>query len=144
MSTNQEYIQFTLVTPQGVRYDDVAMQVTLPTEEGEITILPRHNVIISKLNAGEITVVKSDGIATLAISHGILEVRSNNTIYVMADSAEHAADIDVARAEEARKRAEELLASAALDNAMEYARIEAKIEKELARISVGKKYKDVR
>lgn len=141
---DKEYLHFLLVTPHGVRYDDMAHSVSIPTDEGEVTILPRHCMLVSKLKAGTITIVKPDGETTLAISHGLLEVRGNNTVYVMADSAEHAADIDIERAEEARKRAEELLASAAIDNEMEYARIQAQIEKELARIHVGNKYKDVR
>ena len=145
MSSDTKFIHFLLVTPDGVRYDDMASSVSIPTEQGEVTILPNHSLFISKLKSGKITIVKSDGTTSvLSISHGLLEVRSNNTLYVLADSAEHAADIDIARAEAARKRAEELLASAELDNQMEYARIQAQIEKELARISVGNKYKDVK
>lgn len=142
--SNKELLQFKLVTPEGVRYDDDALQVSIPTEDGEVTILPGHSVLISVLKAGEIQIKKADGMAMLAISHGILEVRPDNTVYVMADSAEHAADIDVERAEEARKRAEELLATAASETTIEYARIQAQIEKELARISVGNRYRDVK
>lgn len=141
---DQELLHFKLVTPEGVRYDDQAHSVSIPTEDGEVTILPRHNVLISVLKAGEIEIVKPDGTATLAISHGILEVRQDNNVYVMADTAEYAADIDVDRAEEARKRAEELLASAESESNVEYARIQAQIEKELARIHVGNKYRDVK
>lgn len=141
---DQELLHFKLVTPEGVRYDDQALSVSIPTEDGEVTILPRHNVLISVLKAGEIEIVKPDGKATLAISHGILEVRQDNNVYVMADTAEYAADIDVDRAEQARKRAEELLASAESETNVDYARIQAQIEKELARIHVGNKYRDVK
>lgn len=139
-----ELLQFKLVTPAGVKYNDDATKVTIPTEAGEITVHPRHNVLISTLRAGEITVHKTDGEVQLAVSHGVLQIRPDNQVYVMADTAEHAAEIDLERAEEAKKRAEELLSEADTESAVEYARIQAQIEKELARISVGNKYKDVK
>ena len=70
-----------------------------------------------------------------------MEIRPTGEVYVMADAAERAEHIDVDRAEDARKRAEDLMKKQSNLADIDFARIQAKMEKELARISVGKKYR---
>lgn len=138
-------MQFKVVTPDGVTYDNAVLKVTIPTEAGQITIHENHLQMVSILSPGEMIVhtdEKSE--VNLAISGGMLEVRQTGEVYVIADTAERAEDIDVERAEKARKRAEELLAQKDNLADVEFARLQAKIEKELSRISVGNKYKNIR
>ncbi len=133
--------KFKIVTPDGITYDDMIESVTIPTETGEITILEHHTTIVSVLRAGELQVHKKDQDVSIAVSGGVVEVRETGDVYVLADTAERAEHIDVERAEIARKRAEELLAQAQHADDIDFARIQAAIEKELARIHVGKKYR---
>jgi len=75
----------------------------------------------------------------LAISGGFIEFH-NNKLIILADTAERAEEIDLKRAEEARKRAEEIKKRRVSMDEMEYARVAATLEKELARVKVAKRY----
>ncbi len=144
MSEKKSTMQFKIVTPEGVVYDSEIEKVTIPTEAGEITVLPTHAPIVSVLKPGELLVYKEGQAYSLAVSGGILEIRPTGEVIILADTAERAEDIDVSRAEEARKRAEALLKEQENVADVDFARLQAAIEKELARISIGKKYKNVK
>lgn len=84
--------------------------------------------------------LKTEGKETLmVVSSGFIEFNDNKLV-VLADTAEAAEEIDLKRAEEARQRAEELKKEKVSMNEMEYARVAAAIEKEMARIRVAKKH----
>ena len=132
-------IKFKIVTPERTVFEQEIEQVTLPVSDGEVTILPGHRSYIASLKAGEI-MLKSKGEETLiAVSSGFIEF-NNNVLVVLADTAEAAADIDLKRAEEARKRAEEISKEKVSMDEMEYAKVAASIEKEMARVRVAKKH----
>ena len=122
-------------------YQDQVEQVTVPTTSGEITILPKHIPIVSALKAGELTVQKDGHKLGMSVSGGIIEMQPDDKLFIMADTAERAEHIDLARAEEARKRAEELLKQKENIADVDFARIQASLERELARIKVAKKWK---
>lgn len=130
-----------IVTPDGITYESEVKQVSVPTQSGEITVLPHHIPLVSVLKAGELRIVKDNEEITLAVSTGVLEVRPNSEVYLLADTAERAEAIDLERAEASRKRAEELLQQRQSLEDVEFARLQAKMEKELARLRVGKKYR---
>lgn len=132
-----------LVTPFGITYSGENVEkFTIPTEEGVITVMDEHVPLMSIVAPGEIVITDADGKEEIiAVSRGILEVRLNSEIYVLADTAENAKDIDVSRAEEAKKAAEEFLKKEHNLQDVEFARLQAKIEKELARINVGNKWR---
>lgn len=134
-------IHFKIVTPEGVVYDDKVEKITVPTTTGEITILPKHIPLVSVLKAGELVIYKGNDTTALSVSGGIIEMQPNDKLYIMADSAERAEHIDVERAEKARQRAEELLKQTENIADVDFARIQAKMERELARIKVARKYK---
>lgn len=145
MSENNSTMQFKIVTPDGVIYESNEVEkVTIPTMSGQITVLPNHSSIVSVLKPGELLVVKDGKVYGLAVSGGILEVRPSGEVIILADTAERAEDIDIDRAEEARKRAEALMKQQENVADVDFARLQASIEKELARISIGKKYKNVK
>lgn len=138
---NTTKLKFKIVTPNGVIYEDEIDQLTIPTASGEITVLPNHIPLISILSAGEL-VVKKEGVEIpMSVSSGIVEVRPNNELHIMAETAERAEHIDVERAEAGRLRAEELMKQQKFVDDVDFARVVAKMEKELARLRVGKKYK---
>src|SRR4030042_1609174 len=132
-------IKFKIVTPEKTVFEDEIDQVTLPTAEGEITVLPDHIPLISVLAPGEL-VAKTDGEETaMAISGGMIEVRKNE-ITILADTAERAEEIDIARAEEAKTRAEKLKDEKIRMDETEYATAAAILEKNLARTKVARKH----
>ena len=135
-------IHIKIVTPEGVIYEDKQIEsITLPTTAGVITVKDDHVPVVSVITSGEINVEKDGHTVDLAVSKGILEIKRDSMIYILADTAERAEDIDLERAEVARKRAEEYINSQESIADVEFARLQAKIEKELARLSVGRKYK---
>jgi F-type H+-transporting ATPase subunit epsilon len=133
-------IKFKIVTPERTVFEDEVDQATLPVTDGEVTILPNHRSYIASLKAGEIMVKKDGREIDMAISGGFIEFDKNNLV-VLADTAEHAEEIDLKRAEEARIRAEELKKEKVITNESEFARVAAAVEKEMARIKVARKHR---
>lgn len=132
-------IKFKIVTPERTVFEDGVSQVTLPTTDGQITILPNHRSYIASINPGELMVKKDGEESLLSISGGFIEFHGNELI-VLADTAERAEEIDLKRAKEGRKKAEELRKQKiSMDNA-EYAAVAAAIQKESARIRVARKH----
>ena len=136
-------LKFKIVTPEKVIYESEILQVTLPTMSGEITILPNHIPLISVLKAGEIKIKDKNGEHNLAVSGGFLEVRGNNEIIILADHAERVADIDLAKTEEAKQRAEEQMKKIKDVQDVDYARLQAVIDRELNKIKIAKKYRNL-
>ncbi len=134
-------MEFKIVTPNGIVYEDTVDKVAIPTKLGDIVVLEKHAPIVSVLRAGELVIHKDKNEIPLAIAGGVLEVRPTGEVYVMADAAERAEEIDLERAEAARARAEELMKQKDAALNIDFARLQAKIEKEMARLTVGKKYR---
>ncbi len=136
-------MNFKIVTPDGVIYEGLIESVSLPTANGEITVLPHHIPLISVIKPGEIRITKDANVFGVAVSSGVLEVRESNEVIIIADTAERAEHIDIERAEIARKRAEELMQQEKFEDDIQFARLQAQMEKELARLKVGKKYRNI-
>jgi F-type H+-transporting ATPase subunit epsilon len=131
-------INFKIVTPERLVYEAEIEGATLPTTDGQITILPNHRAYIASLKPGEIMLRQAGREIHLAISGGFVEF-NDNSLVLLADTAEHADEIDVKRAEEARGRAEDLKKQKVSMGELEYARVAAAIEKEMVRIRVARK-----
>jgi len=139
MATDKKTIKFELVTPERVVLKEEVLQATIPTQSGEITILPDHIPLVSILIPGVIELKKMTGESeVISVSGGFVEVLKNKLV-ILADTAERAADIDEARAEEARKRAETLMAEKRED--VDFSAVQAKIAKELARVKAVRRHK---
>src|SRR3989344_1789061 len=102
-------LPFEITTPERTVYKDEADAITIPTSTGEITILPNHAPLVSQLVPGELTVRHNGEEVNMAVSGGFIEVRPGNQVIVLADTAERAEEIDIAKAEEARERARKLI-----------------------------------
>jgi len=133
-------IRLKIATPEKVILDDEVDQVTLPTKDGEITVLPGHVALLSVIIPGVVEAKLGTDISTMAISGGFLEFHDNEMV-VLADTAERAEEIDLERAEEARKRAEQLKQDSrkSLDEE-QFAQVISIVEKQLARIKAVKRY----
>jgi F-type H+-transporting ATPase subunit epsilon len=103
-----------VVTAERELYNGEADMVSAPGAEGRLGILPSHAPLLTFLKPGELRIVLHEAEEPLFVSGGFLEV-FNNTVTVLADSAEHAEEIDQARAEEARRLAQERLTQARSD-----------------------------
>lgn len=123
---------------------EMIYQVTVPTKEGEITIMPKHMPLVAILVPGVIEIKKENGeIEIASVSGGFIEVLRNKVV-LLADTAERAVEIDEKRADEARTRAEENLKDIRQFDAEKYAGISGAIAKELARTKAVIKWKKIR
>jgi F-type H+-transporting ATPase subunit epsilon len=135
-------IQFELVTPERVLLKEAVTQATLPTEMGEITVLPNHIPLVAVLKPGVVEVKRADGSQEImSVSGGFVEVLQGK-IVVLADTAERATELDEARIAEARAKAEAL--KAGRQETVDFADISARLEKELARSKAVKKWKKIK
>ena len=131
-------IRLDIVTAERVVFSDEVDIIIAPGKEGELGILPHHSPLMTTLNAGELIARKSGEEYSLAISGGFLEVQPDRVI-ILADSAERAEEIDIARAEEAKTRAKETLSTATSQTDM--AQAEAALRRALARLEVADRRK---
>ena len=132
-------IKLKIVTPERVVYEGGVSQVTLPVSDGEVTILPEHRSYIASLKIGEITIKEGNNENNIAVAGGFLEFADNKLI-VLADEAERADEIDIEKAEIARKRAEDLKNKVIRTDETEYARVASVLEKEMSKIRIARKY----
>jgi F-type H+-transporting ATPase subunit epsilon len=123
-----------IVTAERELYNGEADMVIAPGSEGQLGILPRHAALLTTLKPGAMRIRLGDAEEPLFVSGGFLEVNAN-TVTVLADTAEHAEEIDEARAEEARRRAQERLEQAASEE--ERAELEAALERAMTRLRVA-------
>jgi F-type H+-transporting ATPase subunit epsilon len=129
-----------IMTPERVVYQDTADRISVPTEQGMITVLPGHIPLIATIMAGEVIVHKDEKEFPLAISSGCVEV-SSSSVMLLVQSAEHAEEIDEQRAVEAHRLAAELLSKATHGDVENYALLNAKLERELTRLKVVRKHR---
>lgn len=131
-------LQVEIVTAEKVVYSEGDVdEVVAPGSEGELAILPRHAAFITTLAPGEMRLLRSGAEEeVMAITGGFLEVR-NNRVVVLADAAERADEIDVARAEAARRKAEETLREH--EELADLAQTQAALMRALARLRVAEK-----
>jgi F-type H+-transporting ATPase subunit epsilon len=131
-------IKLDIVTVERTVFSEDVDIVVAPGVDGEMGILPHHAPLMTTLNPGEIIARKSGQEYVLAISGGFLEVRPDRVI-VLADAAERAEEIDIARAEAAKQRAQEELSHPA--SQLDAARAEAALHRAMARLNVVERKK---
>ncbi len=129
-------IRLDIVTAERVVYSDEVNMVIAPGIEGQLGILPHHAPLMTTLQPGELRVRKDGEEFSLAISGGFLEVRPDRII-VLADAAERAEEIDIARAEEAKRRAEERLRERTPE--VDAVQVEVALRRALTRLQVVKR-----
>ena len=133
-------MKFKIATPERVVLDEEVESVTLPTQMGEITVLPGHVPLVAKLVAGEIKFKQKGKEKFFAASSGFIEVKPENEIIVLADTAELAHEIDIERAEAARDRARKLMQETYKDEKA-FADASAALERSLARLRVARRHR---
>ncbi len=131
-------INLKIITPEKVAYEGEADQITLPTQDGEITVLANHIPLISAMKHGELIIKNNGKEIPMAVWGGFIEVK-NSGITILTDVAERMEEIDEWKAEEARKKAEELLKEKDKLSDVAFADAAAALEKSLARLKVARR-----
>ena len=125
-------VSVNIVTPDGPVYDSEIDMIIAKTASGEIGILPGHIPMVAPLEIGSVKLKKDGKSEFVAVSGGFIEVRPEK-VTILAQSAEIASSIDLARAQEAKKRAEELLQRK--QESVDFNRAELALKRALNRIN---------
>lgn len=135
-------LQLTIVTPEGTRYEGPVESVVVPGTEGDFGVLPGHERFLAPVRIGELEVRSSNDPSRrwAAVGGGFAEVGAERVV-LLVDTCEFAPDIDEARAERARARAEREVAHlrTAHDEAIGFRVEEAALQRAIIRIQVSKK-----
>jgi F-type H+-transporting ATPase subunit epsilon len=126
-----------IVTPERLAFEGEVDSVNCPGIEGELGILPHHAPLVSTLGIGELVIRRGGEEEFFAIAGGFLQVRPDKVV-VMAETADMASEIDVQKAEEARRDAERALAEGSEEPA-DLARARAALQRALLRIQVAER-----
>ena len=130
-------IQLEIVTPERLVYEDEVDSVNVPGIEGELGILPHHAPLLSILGFGELRIRKGGAEESFAIVGGFLQVRPDRVV-VMAETADMASEIDLEKAQQARREAEQALESGYHEGA-DLAAARAALQQALLRIRVAER-----
>jgi F-type H+-transporting ATPase subunit epsilon len=132
-------LQVQLVTPERTVITETVSSLTCPTTEGYITILPGHTPLIAALVSGELVAKNGDIENNIHVAGGFVQVKPGSEVVILADTAEHFYEIDLARAEEAKKLAEQTLKEQNLSDE-EYVTTSALLQRNLSRIRIARKH----
>ncbi|MBT3704356.1 ATP synthase F1 subunit epsilon [Candidatus Peregrinibacteria bacterium] len=130
-------IHLKIVTPDSILLDKEVESVSIPTVEGEITVLPMHIPILAGMKPGELRIKADKKEEYFSVMRGVAEV-DGETITILTDAAEHADDIDEERADAAAKAAKELMAKKR-SSEEGYTEAMAELERSLSRIKIIRK-----
>jgi F-type H+-transporting ATPase subunit epsilon len=130
-------LQLDIVTPERLAYSAEVDEVVAPGIDGELGVLPHHAPLLTTLGFGELRIKKGGSEESFAIAGGFLQVRPDRVV-VMAETADMASDIDLQRAEEARREAERALEEGFVEPA-DLAVARAALQRALLRIRVAER-----
>lgn len=134
-------INLQVLTPEKIACEGKVDQVSVPTKDGEITIMPNHLPLVSLMTHGELLIKNDSKEIPMAVWGGFIEIRPDSEVIIMTDVAERIEEIDEQKAEEARQRAEDTLKEKDRLSDVAFADASAILEKSLTRLKIVKKYK---
>ena len=138
-------LQLKIVTPEKLILEEEVDSVTIPTTEGEITILPDHVPLIATISSGDIVAISNDEHIPMAVVGGFVETKKENglsEVTILADFAEHISLISDIEIEKAKARAEELRKQAENNEIVDFEHFETELERSLNRIKIADKWKN--
>ena len=140
---SNKFLKLKIVTPEKLVFEENASQVTLPTKEGVITILPGHIPLVASLTSGDIVAGATDEPVPFALDGGFVEVKKVDgvtEVAVLADYAEHVGDIEKS-IEEARVKAEKLSKERKNAQDVDFEHFEAELERSLNKVKIADKWR---
>lgn len=129
-----------IITPEKTVFDDEVEQVSLPTDSGQITILPHHTNLITSVEPGELIYKRHSKETLLASGYGFAQVVKNN-VKVLVDLAAPEGEIEEKAIEAAKKEAEVALAQKHLLSEEEYATAAANLQKALTQLKIKRRHR---
>jgi F-type H+-transporting ATPase subunit epsilon len=129
-------LRLDIVTPEGVVFAGDVIMVTLPSADGQLGIYPLHVPLITEMVPGEIVAHETGGDTFLAVGGGLIDIEADR-VAIVTDMAVAAENIDEAKAEEARRRAEARLREKISDE--EIASVNASLVRSLAQLHVKRR-----
>ncbi len=148
---NSKQLKLKIVTPERLILEEMVDQVTLPTTEGEITILPDHIPLIAGLKSGDVVAVTNGEHIPMAVVGGFIEVKKGlsamageegiTEVAVLADFAEHLKELTEEKIEKAKARAEELKKQMQDKDHVDFEHFEAELERSLTRVKIADKWR---
>lgn len=136
-------IRCEIVSQDRIVYQGDADIVVLPGAEGVMGVLPNHSPLLTVLQFGIITVRSKGSEENFTVAGGVAEVQPDQ-VTVLADAAENVEEIDIQRAENARKRAEEMLKKQAQPDTDSYLKIQAALKRSNLRLDAAKRFRQRR
>ncbi|CUA79654.1 F0F1 ATP synthase subunit epsilon [Anoxybacillus suryakundensis] len=130
-------IKVSVVTPDGPVYEADVEMVSAKAQSGELGVLPGHIPMVAPLEIGAVRLKKGNATELVAVSGGFLEVRPDR-VTILAQAAERAEDIDVARAKAAKERAERRLQ--AKQDEIDHRRAELALRRAINRLNVANRH----
>jgi F-type H+-transporting ATPase subunit epsilon len=130
-------IQLEIVTPERLVANTAAQEIEIPGKSGYLGVLPGHAPLVTELSIGEISYRAQGQIKRLVVAWGFAEVLPEK-VTILAETAEQAEEIDVQRAEAAKRKAEELLRKAGPEGNPE---AQAALQRANVRLDVAAKFK---
>ena len=150
-------LKLKIITPERLVLEEMVDQVSLPTTLGEITVLPDHIPLITSLMSGDVVAYTNGEHVPMAVVGGFVEVKTGlpparaggaqageegiTEVAVLADFAEHVAELSDEKIAKARARAEELKRMKANDEVVDFEHFEAELERSLTRVKIADKWR---
>ena len=140
-------LKLKIVTPERLILEEFVDQVSLPTTEGEITILPDHIPLITGLTSGDIVAVSKGEYVPMAIVGGFVEIKpgenggATTEVAVLADFGETVAELTDEKVAQAKTRAEELRKQMENKQHVDFEHFEAELERSLTRVKIADKWR---
>ena len=137
-------LQLKIVTPEKLILEELVEQVSIPTTEGEITILPDHVPLIATIASGDIVAVADGEHIPMAVVGGFVETKKENditTVTILADFAEHVSLISDEEIAKAKEKAEKLRKQAENNEVIDFEHFETELERSLNRIKIADKWR---
>ncbi|MDE2399831.1 MAG: ATP synthase F1 subunit epsilon [Patescibacteria group bacterium] len=138
-------LKLKIITPEKLILEEMVDQVSLPTTEGEITILPDHIPLISGLASGDVVAVTGGEYVPMAVVGGFIEVKKGDTgiteVAILADFAEHLSEISDEKIAQAKNKAEEMRKAMENKEHVDFEHFEAELERSLTRVKIADKWR---
>jgi len=141
---NTKQLKLKIVTPERLVLEEMVDQVSLPTTEGEITVLPEHIPLISGLTSGDVVAMRNGEQIPMAVVGGFVETKKNDGITevaILADFAEHISELSDEKIAQAKTHAEELKKKLENKEIVDFEHFEAELERSLTRVKIADKWR---
>lgn len=137
-------LQLKIVTPEKLILEELVNSVTIPTTEGEITILPDHVPLVATIASGDIVAISDGEHIPMSVVGGFVETKKEGeftTVTILADFAEHVSLITNTEIEKAKAKAEQLRKQAENNEIVDFEHFETELERSLNRIKIADKWR---